>query len=601
MKKHLILFSIGPVQSFIAQARKTHDLHAGSRLLSDLIKVAIEKVGKENLIFPSLGEAMPNRFLAWIPRNEENLNEFGATIEEIVRDKWKEIANSSLDGMPQKPNGFDQQIEDHLEIFWVIESLGDNYAETVKNLDQQLAAIKNLRTFKQFNWQDGILGEQGRKCSLDGHRNVQFYRPKTNESVAETYSPLYSTKGGVYIKKHFPDAVLQLGEGLSAVSYVKRRYQQGRTKGFKSTSEIALLDVLQKVQDLTELKTCIVLLNSINAHLFYEENLNDTALSKYLDDAEIERQSADSIRMCSQKVRNAINEKGLKQTKYYAVLTFDGDNMGSWLAGGDQGEVWLKPGIDVESFHKLLATQLSIFAKEAKTFLDNKRGQTVYAGGDDFLGFVNLNHLTSTLIELRRLFRIIVDDPLSSHKTKEITFSSGICIAHYKEPLSLVLQEAKAAQKKAKDHSNKNAFSISVIKGSGESHSLVLSFGDLEKNIYRFENLAHALVRNDFSNSFIKTLHLEFGRVLNFNDNAINFEYAFRSELKRLLKRSARSNWNEDEKNEGVDRIAEDLMELFSTNKTYNFFQTLHIADFLQREIDAPIFQENAQQEPQKA
>ncbi len=34
MNNHLFLFTLGPVQSFIAQARKTQDLYAGSETLS---------------------------------------------------------------------------------------------------------------------------------------------------------------------------------------------------------------------------------------------------------------------------------------------------------------------------------------------------------------------------------------------------------------------------------------------------------------------------------------------------------------------------------------------------------------------------------------
>lgn len=33
---YLFLFTIGPVQSFIAQARKTRDLYAGSKILGGL-------------------------------------------------------------------------------------------------------------------------------------------------------------------------------------------------------------------------------------------------------------------------------------------------------------------------------------------------------------------------------------------------------------------------------------------------------------------------------------------------------------------------------------------------------------------------------------
>jgi len=35
--QYLFLFTIGPVQSFIAQARKTRDLYAGSAILGEII------------------------------------------------------------------------------------------------------------------------------------------------------------------------------------------------------------------------------------------------------------------------------------------------------------------------------------------------------------------------------------------------------------------------------------------------------------------------------------------------------------------------------------------------------------------------------------
>jgi CRISPR-associated protein Cmr2 len=54
-----------------------------------------------------------------------------------------------------------------------------------------------------------------------------------------------------------------------------------------------------------------------------------------------------------------------------------------------------------------------------------------------------LNHLFPLLKDLRSLFRQKVDLPLNAFKNREITFSAGICVAHYKEPLSLVLQEAQ--------------------------------------------------------------------------------------------------------------------------------------------------------------
>ena len=58
LKPSLLLFQLGPVQEFIAQARSTRDLLSGSYLLSWLTAVAIkavtDEVGPDAIIFPSL-------------------------------------------------------------------------------------------------------------------------------------------------------------------------------------------------------------------------------------------------------------------------------------------------------------------------------------------------------------------------------------------------------------------------------------------------------------------------------------------------------------------------------------------------------------------
>ena len=54
--KHLMIFAIGPVQDFIATARRSRDLWYGSWMLSELSKVAANKIVEitsfDNLIFP---------------------------------------------------------------------------------------------------------------------------------------------------------------------------------------------------------------------------------------------------------------------------------------------------------------------------------------------------------------------------------------------------------------------------------------------------------------------------------------------------------------------------------------------------------------------
>lgn len=73
----LLTFSLGPVHSFIAQARRIADVWAGSYLLSHLTRQAIRVAHRDpdaQMVFPYLEkgrldipDGMPNRFVCRLP------------------------------------------------------------------------------------------------------------------------------------------------------------------------------------------------------------------------------------------------------------------------------------------------------------------------------------------------------------------------------------------------------------------------------------------------------------------------------------------------------------------------------------------------------
>ena len=116
MSKYLFLFTVGPVQSFIAQARKTQDLYAGSQILTELVKAGIEEVGRENIIFPYAYpdednkwqdvKSLPNRFLAVVEKEayapllhkfSRNIRSFGEAdgCKALLKTKPYELADKS--------------------------------------------------------------------------------------------------------------------------------------------------------------------------------------------------------------------------------------------------------------------------------------------------------------------------------------------------------------------------------------------------------------------------------------------------------------------------------------------------------------------------
>lgn len=149
LRPAFLLFQVGPVQEFIAQARSTRDLWSGSYLLSWLtmhaIKAVADACGPDAIIFPSLkGQPLydflerrldlrphdndvlvpgiPNRFLALVPAN---LN-----VEQIVaatfRNEWQAIADVCKQWLHARGIPFagpyealwNQQVATHWHITW---------------------------------------------------------------------------------------------------------------------------------------------------------------------------------------------------------------------------------------------------------------------------------------------------------------------------------------------------------------------------------------------------------------------------------------------------------------------------------------------------
>ena len=86
MSNSLFIFTISPVQSFIAQARKTVDLFGGSKLLLDLVGEAIGVLSGIELIYPAKDALYkPNDFIGIV--STDKLEGLKTTIEKTVKEK----------------------------------------------------------------------------------------------------------------------------------------------------------------------------------------------------------------------------------------------------------------------------------------------------------------------------------------------------------------------------------------------------------------------------------------------------------------------------------------------------------------------------------
>jgi CRISPR-associated protein Cmr2 len=297
-----VLMSIGPVQGYIQQARRTQDLFAGSRLLSLLAETAIDAITsglqseQEYFVYPnrkpkSKGSApnnrsTPNRFL--FRCDSSNAKKLAEAARTAVYKRWNEISTSTKrylskptatsdevfisDEIWTRQAGSEESPAPWIEIHYVISEVvqGEAYKVANAKLNRLLAARKLFRNFS-------LPPEPGFKCSVTGEHEAlhsQSSGKATNEQVREYWDRL---RGELPNK-----AILSEGERLCALSAIKRFAHEAdqdlKIERFPSTSSIAAAPFRKQVLEqwgkaeafvrnyLSALKSLVG-----NAFLFYTE------------------------------------------------------------------------------------------------------------------------------------------------------------------------------------------------------------------------------------------------------------------------------------------------------------------------------------------
>lgn len=190
----LLLFSIGPVQDFIAAARATRDLWSGSYLLSYLVSTALGKIahdlGPDHVFFPNLSDqplidlqlkeifeqhtfsgesiwdgldyagdnlpklltpSLPNRFLALLPAELEegkSAEDYAAELAKQVRTSLKNIAAKVKESAGKLDEAFDDerfdaQVSRLLEIHWQTLAIPESFENLWEQADGLLPDDKD--------------------------------------------------------------------------------------------------------------------------------------------------------------------------------------------------------------------------------------------------------------------------------------------------------------------------------------------------------------------------------------------------------------------------------------------------------------------------
>ncbi|MBW7877064.1 MAG: type III-B CRISPR-associated protein Cas10/Cmr2 [Candidatus Cloacimonetes bacterium] len=460
-------FSIGPVQGFVAQARRTRDLWAGSYLLSFLAAHAIIKaedaggkvirpiIGSDPMIqmirnpgtnTPQYG-TIPNQFTVEVS-DEALAKTVADAAGRGLKQAWLRLADAVWKRFVSKFKNeqteviWQRQIESFWEISWVV-------SEAATGLD--LARRKF--------WRNHILpDEPGDKCVLMPHFQELSGFSRANASQKQDE---FWRKAQDVVKSPLD---LQDQERLCAISLVKRLFC---TKGlgkesigwepdqqaWDSVTKIATKNWLKDNQK--KLKSYLDQVKVFDPGAVFEEwvhladfsGLKQTYLEQKSELEELEKELKSLFRATAKSDENKLEHP----PRFYALLLADGDKLGELLQNSS-----------VEHVSKSLLD----FTRAVPEILNKYEGKTIYAGGDDVLAILPMEHALQCALEIRELYQNHVG---KKHDGKIIgSISASLVFANLRSPLRTVLKEAhRLLDDVAKEKNGRDSLAIAVWKSGG--------------------------------------------------------------------------------------------------------------------------------------
>jgi CRISPR-associated protein Cmr2 len=490
--KTCLHFSLGPVQGFVAQARRTRDFWAGSFILSYLAgqaMLAVIEAGGE-LVLPAVKDEMgqiTDPLLSAIQQRREGIpvsggpeiatlpNRFQAEVSddfdpsvcvEAVKEAWTDLAEKVWQAYLQPVAHLGQstreiwerQINGFWEMVWV---MGDDPAL----LDRR----KNWRTHVPPV-------EPGDKCTLMG--NMQelsgYLRMREKERQDNFWEALRRRVGALNLAET---------ERLCAVALVKRLFPLVAEeilwrvpRRYPSTPYLAAVPWLAQVcrnrpeearryavkaASLTGVSRCEnperfaclkgVLASfpetrefaSLDGNCFFDSSLANPNLWKQ------GTEQAVNISDLRRELKKHLAELGPPAAPFYAMLVMDGDRLGALLR---------------EYLPEKISAALRNFSQSVKRIIQDNNGVTVFAGGDDVLALLPVDGALPAAIGLHAAYL----QSFAGVGAGKGTISGAIVYAHFTTPLTAVYREAhRLLDDVAKEETGRDSLAVAVWKGAG--------------------------------------------------------------------------------------------------------------------------------------
>jgi CRISPR-associated protein Cmr2 len=548
MSEVILIFSLGPVQGFIAEARRVGDLDAGSEVLKRLSRAAGQAIQAQGgtLIYPAhLKDDVPNKLVARVP--DERVEAIAEAAQEAIQEEWRkcaDVARRALAKYSPPPDEqwnaiWKRQTTAFWETYWAAAPLEDDYKSAYDQASRAFNATKRTRVFPQAK-------EQGLKDSLSGRRSAL----RTDDLRADKYWAQVASSPEV------TQAQLQpVGrERLDALGAIKRWGKLADKSS--SVSHIAAMEFLAAAKEhtlpLNEYRRAVEKLLGIHRYavsediawpydgdLFFAETLTENRLADSYGLSDPHEGYLEAARQALLAFHKKVETP---LSPYYAVIVFDGDGIGEMVSVCETARE-----------HREFSQTLLDFAKQARGIVVDHLGHPVYVGGDDVLALAPLSKALPMAQTLAERFKEIVEG----------TASAGIALAHHLYPLDATLSAARAAERRAKNVTDKASVCVRVLRRSGEQIDIRSKWKLLDS----FAPLVD-FFRNGALSSKLPYAVAESAYAFKKPDDA------FEAELKRLLKRHRNpKKWSESEAAEWAARLrtwAEGLPEPAKQQAAYS-------------------------------
>lgn len=610
----ILRFTIGPVQEFVRQSRRTRDLWASSFLFSFLAghamkgaeacgKVILPRLEDDRLFAyiqgktygdkPRIG-SLPNRFDLETNTSEEAarvaIASFHAAWQNICDQVWDRFIEPVAKHGHETKKIFDRQVGSFWEIQWVA---APNESELLGLLEKRKA------------WRSRVPNEEpGDKCVImSRYQELSgYHRSRERERQDHFWKELKR-------HNHLRDYELRQQERLCSIALVKRLYAHDKvvakalgwnpgTKNWPSTLHVAatpwIIDVVNNDANRAQAYAAHVReiddeanrerphsamasnvkqhdLTSLDANLFFVNAVGNDKTTFTDTPIDSERRKAlreELVRLYGKCEDNPVGPPA----SFYALVLMDGDRVGSLLADATIGPEGVSRALDA-------------FTKEVSGIVDSFYGSTVYAGGDDVLALVPVPGALACAAKLREAYRAAFGG------NPKATTSAGIVLAHIRRPLMQILDEAhRLLDDVAKEQNGRDSIAISLLRSGDRALQWVTTWDDeqgvsrlgrvfemrdkwLKKAERRRRGNQAALVAGEISSGLVYRLREVLGLLCGWpqweagatgayagaEDDVVKL---FAAEIRRMLRASGLEGEDDGENQQEAEQMAHELLPL---------------------------------------